>query len=113
MTLEQFRKAAIEEIKNNKELIKRIISKNLSGKFKIYIHGSVLSKSKFHENSDIDLAVVINNSNLESGPNELLTDILRNEFISRPFDFGVLDVIVFNKEIPKKVEELWSNAPIQ
>ena len=106
MTLEQFRKAAIAEIKSNKRFIKKIISETLSQNFKVYIHGSVLSKSKFHENSDIDLAVVINDSKLESGPNELLTDILRDEFVNRPFDFGVLDLIVFNKETPEKAEEI-------
>lgn len=107
MTLEQFRKAAIAEIKSNKRFIRKLISGVLNHQnFRIFIHGSILSKSNFHENSDIDLAVVINNSDLEIGPNELLTDMLRDEFVSRPFDFGVLDVIVFNKEIPKKVEEL-------
>lgn len=107
MTLEQFRKTAITEIKSNKRLIRKLISEVLNHQnFRIFIHGSVLSKSSFHENSDIDLAVVINNPNLEIGPNELLTDMLRDEFVSQPFDFGILDVIVFNKEIPKKAEEI-------
>lgn len=106
MTLEQFRKAAIAEIKQKRLLIKEIVFGTFNVDFKVYIHGSVLSKSQFHENSDIDLAVVINDPKLPRGPNELLTDMLRDELIYQPFDFGVLDVIVFNKEIPKKVEEI-------
>lgn len=106
MTLEQFRKATIEEIKKNKKYIKKVISDVIHEKFKVYIHGSVLSKSQFNENSDIDLAVVINNPKLEIGPNEFLTKSLRDRFINYPFDFGILDIIVFNNKVPNKISYL-------
>ncbi len=98
MTLEQFRLNSIKELKDNSDYIKTIIQKKLKLPFLVYIHGSVLDKKLFSEESDVDIAVYLNEPNLENGPNEELTEKLRDEFQKYSFDFGVLDVIVFNNE---------------
>lgn len=98
MTLEQFRLDSIQQIKDNSELIKKIILNKLKLLFTVYIHGSVLDKKKFTENSDVDIIVYLKESKLKKGPNEMLTERLRNEFQKYPFMFGILDVIVVNNE---------------
>lgn len=100
MTLEQFRLDSIQQIKDNSELIKKIILNKLKLLFTVYIHGSVLDKKKFTENSDVDIIVYLQESKLEKGPNEILTERLRNEFQKYPFMFGILDVVVVNNEKP-------------
>ena len=102
--LEQFRLDSIQELKDHKFEIKQILDSFIKEKYKysVYIHGSILSKKRFTENSDVDIAIYINDNDLKSGPNEILTEKFREKLQKIAFNFGVVDVIVFNKENPKK-----------
>lgn len=96
MTLEEFRKNSIKELKQNSKLLKLQIKKIIKQKFDLYIIGSVLYKNIFTENSDVDIGIFIYDNKIENGPNEQLTDEIRDKLLKIPFNFGNVDVIVFN-----------------
>lgn len=100
MTLEQFRKNSIQDLKNSSSDLKLIIKRVLNREFELYIIGSVLDKKYFNENSDIDIGIFIWDNKLENGPNERLTERVRKELLKIPFEFGNVDVIVFNNQKP-------------
>lgn len=101
MTLEEFRKQSIEELKKKSKFLKSEIKKVIKQEFDLYIIGSVLDKKLFTEDSDIDIGIYIYDDKIITGPNENLTEKVRDKLLKIPFEFGNIDVIVFNNEKPE------------
>ena len=99
--LEQYRKQAIETLKQNAEFIKNTASDVLGLPCQaVYIVGSVLDRAMFREDSDVDVAVVVNSNKINNGVSEMLSNKLQNEMVRWPMgDVGVINTLVFVNEL--------------
>ena len=95
--LEQYRNGAIETLKRNAGFIRNTATDVLGVPCReVYIVGSVLDKSMFREDSDIDVAVVVDGNKAENGLSEKLSEKLQNEMQRWPMDdIGVINTLVF------------------
>jgi predicted nucleotidyltransferase len=96
--LEKFRKLALRQLKSSKmgEKIKRDVE-SLVGKSAVegvYIIGSVLEPKKFTEESDIDIAVMINVPDMKKGSNEEMSYEFSQTY-ALP-DAGFVDITIWN-----------------
>ena len=101
--LEQYRKLALKQLKSSgigkkvKSAVEDNVGKNsVQG---VYIIGSILDSKKFHEESDIDIAVMINVPNMNKGTNEKMSNEFSQTY-SLP-DAGFVDVSIWNITKPK------------
>jgi predicted nucleotidyltransferase len=95
--LEQYRKQAIETLKSNASFIRDTASDVLGLPCReVYIVGSVLDRATFREDSDIDVAVVVDGNKADDGLSEKLSEKLQNEMVRWPMDdIGVVNTLVF------------------
>jgi len=100
--LEQYRKLILKQLKDSKigKQIRNAVEDKVGKEAVegVYIIGSVLDSKKFHEESDIDLAVLINVPNMDKGTNEEMSYELSQTY-SIP-DGGFVDVSIWNKSKP-------------
>lgn len=99
--LEQYRKEAIETLKQNAGFIRDTATDVLGVPCReVYIVGSVLDKNLFAEGSDIDVAVVVDGPKGETGLSDELSQKLQNEMVRWPMgDVGVVNTLVFVNKI--------------
>ena len=95
--LEQYRRTAIETLKRNAAFIKDTASDVLGVECReVYIIGSVLDRNQFREDSDIDVAVVVDGQQSKNGLDEQQSEKLQNEMQRWPMDdIGVVNILVF------------------
>jgi len=100
--LEQYRKSALQQLKTSKIGKKiRTAVEDIVGKQAVegvYIIGSVLDPKKFNEDSDIDVAVMVNVSDMPKGSNEEMSYSF-SETYSLP-DVGFIDISIWNIDKP-------------
>jgi len=95
--LEAYRKQAIETVKRNASFIRDTANDVLGVPCReVYVVGSVLDRTQFHEGSDIDVAVVVDGNKADTGLSEQMSDKLQNEMQRWPMDdIGVVNTLVF------------------
>jgi predicted nucleotidyltransferase len=95
--LEQYRKQAIKIVKQNAGFIRDTARDVLGAPCReVYIVGSVLDRTQFSEDSDIDVAVVIEGPVAKDGLDEQQSEKLQNEMQRWPMDdIGVVNTLVF------------------
>jgi len=100
--LEKYRKQIVKQLKDSKigtqikKAVEDIIGKKaVKG---VYAIGSVLDPEKFHEESDIDVAVLINVPNMDVGVNEKMSYEMSQTYTIP--DGGFIDVSVWNISKP-------------
>ena len=102
--LEEYRKLVLKQLKSSgigrkvKSAAEDLVDekKKVEG---VYIIGSVLDSTKFHEESDIDVAVLLNEPNMAKGVNEEMSHEF-SQIYSLP-DAGFIDVSIWNITKPK------------
>ena len=102
--LEEYRKLVLKQLKSSGigRKIKSAAEDLVDEKKKVdgvYIIGSVLDSTKFHEESDIDVAVLLNEPNMAKGNNEEMSYEF-SQIYSLP-DAGFIDVSIWNIIKPK------------
>jgi predicted nucleotidyltransferase len=99
--LEEYRKEAIETVKQNAGFIRNTATDVLGVPCReVYVVGSVLDRTQFHEGSDIDVAVVVDGPQGETGLSEKMSEKLQNEMQRWPMgDVGVINTLVFINKI--------------
>jgi len=102
--LEQYRVLAVNQLKSSGigKKVKIAAEDLVDDKKKVtgvYIIGSVLDSNKFHEESDIDIAILLNEPNMAKGSNEEMSDRFSQAY-SLP-DVGFIDVSVWNITKPR------------
>jgi predicted nucleotidyltransferase len=99
--LEQYRKQAIAVVKRNAAFIRDTARDVLMRPCRaVYVVGSVLDKALFREDSDIDVAVVVDGPQADTGLSEQLSEKLQREMVRYPMDdVGVVNVLVFVNEL--------------
>ena len=114
--LEQYRKLILKQLIDSKigKQIRNAVEDKVGKEAVegVYIIGSVLDSKKFHEESDIDIAVLINVPNMDKGTNEEMSYELSQTY-SIP-DGSFVDVSIWNRSKPlgkmvKLNESLWAN----
>lgn len=95
--LEEYRKQAIADLKASAAFIRDTARDVLMVPCReVYVVGSVLEPKKFTENSDIDVAVVVDGPKGNTGLSEQLSNKLQNEMQRYPIgDCGVVNTLVF------------------
>jgi predicted nucleotidyltransferase len=95
--LENYRKHAIAVLKQNAAFIRDTARDVLRIPAReVYACGSVLERAFFREDSDIDVAVVVDGPELDTGLSETMSNKLQNEMVRYPFDdIGVVNTLVF------------------
>src|SRR5690348_5901684 len=99
--LEQYRKQAIETLKRTAGFV-RDTARDVLGRpcREVYIVGSVLDRNLFREDSDIDVAVVVDGPRADTGLSEPLSNKLQTEMVRWPMDdIGVVNTLVFVNEL--------------
>ena len=100
-SLEEYRLQVIASLTSNgawyREQIEEMLGQNITVE-SVWIHGSVLDRREFREESDIDIAVVIDSHDLPLGVCEELSSELAGELPDGVG--GMLDVVVLNGEQP-------------
>ena len=102
--LEQYRMLVVNQLKSSGigKKVKSAAEDLVDDKKKVtgvYIIGSVLDSNKFHEESDIDIAILLNEPNMAKGSNEEMSDRFSQAY-SLP-DVGFIDVSVWNITKPR------------
>lgn len=94
--LEEFRKACIADFESSKAALERWAGATLGaqGQVQAVLHGSVLDRKKFTADSDVDIKVLVNVPGRKRGPNQELTDCLRQQTFKFPFSWGFADWMV-------------------
>lgn len=99
--IEEYRNYVISQIKENANFLYRHVASLIGHSyFTLYLHGSILDKKRFNENSDIDLAVSTKDKNKPQMVDSALTEKLAGKIIIG--DAGYLDVVVMNMMTPEK-----------
>jgi predicted nucleotidyltransferase len=95
--LEEYRKGALMIVRKNAGFLRSTAGDVLSMPVKaVYVVGSVLEPRRFTEASDIDVAVVVEGPEGDTGLSEPLSEKLQNEMIRWPLgDVGVVNTLVF------------------
>jgi hypothetical protein len=95
--LEEYRQQAIATLKQNSGFIRDTATDVLGVPCReVYIVGSVLEKATFREDSNVDVAVVVDGNHSDSGHSEKLSKKLQNEMQRWPMgDMGVVNALVF------------------
>jgi predicted nucleotidyltransferase len=95
--LEAYRKQAIATLKQNAAFIRDTARDVLMLPAReVYVVGSVLDRSQFSEDSDIDVAVVVDGPKADTGLSEPLSQKLQDEMLRYPLDdIGVVNTLVF------------------
>ena len=100
--LEQYRKLILKQLIDSKigKQIRNAVEDKVGKEAVegVYIIGSVLDSKKFHEESDIDIAVLINVPNMDKGTNEEMSYELSQTY-SIP-DGSFVDVSIWNRSKP-------------
>jgi len=100
--LEQYRKLILKQLIDSKigKQIRNAVEDKVGKEAVegVYIIGSVLDSKKFHEESDIDIAVLINVPNMDKGTNEKISYELSQTY-SIP-DGGFVDISIWNRSKP-------------
>ena len=102
--LEEYRKLILKQLKSSgigrkvKSAAEDLVDekKKVEG---VYIIGSVLDSTMFHEESDIDVAVLLNEPNMAKGNNEEMSHEF-SQIYSLP-DAGFIDVSIWNITKPR------------
>lgn len=99
--LEEYRKQALKTLRQNGSFIRDTARDVLNVPCReVYIVGSVLEKSRFSEASDIDVAVVVDGPQADTGLSEELSEKLQREMERWPFgEVGVVNTLVFVNEM--------------
>lgn len=95
--LEEYRQEAIETVKQNAGFIRDTATDVLGVPCReVYIVGNVVDKNFFREDSDIDVAVVVDGPKIETGLNEEMSEKLQREMERWPMgNVGVVNTLVF------------------
>jgi len=94
--LEAFRQKSLAELRADIPALARDASQALKRPAKARIIGSVRSKARFTENSDVDVGIYLKAKAGEKiGPNHDLTMRFQDILCDSPYSFGVLNCIVF------------------
>lgn len=99
--LETYRKEAIRTLKRNGAFIRDTARDVLNLPCReVYAVGSVLDGKSFNESSDIDVAVVVDGPQADTGLSEELSERLQREMVRWPMgDVGVVNTLVFVNEL--------------
>lgn len=99
--LEQYRLRAVQTLKKNAGFILNTAADVLNVPVKaVYVVGSVLDRNLFNESSDIDVAVVVEGPQIETGLSEEQSHRLQNEMLRWPLsEIGIVNTLVFVNEM--------------
>jgi hypothetical protein len=99
--LEEYRKEAIATLKQNGPFIRDTANDVLNLPCReVYIVGSVLEKAKFTEDSDVDVAVVVDGPQGDTGLSERLSMKLQQEMLRFPMgNVGIVNTLVFVNQL--------------
>lgn len=99
--LEEYRKAAIAAVKKAGPFIRDTARDVLNVPCRAaYVVGSVLEKSQFTEDSDVDVAVVVDGPKADTGLSEALSEKLQQEMLRFPLDdVGIVNTLVFVNQL--------------